>query len=167
MSRPLSEYRSAYRLIAVLVYAASLISPSMTLAQTLPAPSRTMYKCKIQGTLTYSDSPCLGATKLDIEPTRGVSKLSGTERIGTDVAREHKREGFAQALKPLSGMDAKQFAVFSRRYQLPATVQQECRQLDQDLPRVESEELHAAAPVLREVQVRLFQMRSRFRDLRC
>lgn len=160
-------YRNAYQIIAIFIVTSVLVGPSGLKAQTLPAPSRTMYKCKIQGTLTYSDTPCLGATKLDIEPTRGVSKLSGKELIGADVAHEHQREEFAQALRPLSGMDAKQLAVASRRYQLPAAAQQECRELDQNLPPVESAEQHAPPAALRDVQMRLFQMRTRFRDLRC
>jgi hypothetical protein len=53
----------------------------VTFAQSLPAPSRTVYKCEVGGKVTYSDSPCLGATRIDVEPTRGVSKLSGSQRV--------------------------------------------------------------------------------------
>jgi hypothetical protein len=35
------------------------------------------------------------------------------------------------------------------------------------LPGLEDEEKHAAQPALRDVQMRLFQMRRRFSDLRC
>jgi len=127
-----------------------------------------MYKCKVNGTTTYSDTPCLGATRIEVEPTRGVSKLSGTQRIGNDIAREQLQEGLATALRPISGMDTKQYAVFARRNQLPAPAQQECRQLDQTLPALESEEKHTATqPALRDVQMRLFQMRRRFTDLHC
>jgi len=54
-------------------------------AQMLPAPSRTMYKCTANNVTSYSDKPCLGAERLVANPARGVSKLSGTERIGKDV----------------------------------------------------------------------------------
>jgi hypothetical protein len=84
--------------------------------------------------------PCLGAAeKLEVEPTRGVSKLSGSERIGSDVSRERWREGLAEAVRPITGMDAKQFATFGRRNQ----------------------------PALRDIQLRLFRMRQRFHDLHC
>jgi hypothetical protein len=126
-----------------------------------------MYKCKVKGTTTYSDSPCLGATKLEVEPTRGVSKLSGTDRIGNDVFYERQREVFAEGIRPLTGMDAKQLAKFSRRYQLPSAAQQECRQLDERLPIVENEEKRAVQPALQEVQTRLLLLRQRFRELRC
>jgi len=150
-----------------LLYTVGLASAPFLSAQPLPAPSRTMYKCKVKGTTTYSDTPCLGATKLEVEPTRGVSKISGNERLGNDVANERYRETFAEAIRPLSGMDAKQYATFSRRYQLPSSAQQECRTLDQELPLVEEEEKHATQHALNDVQARLFLMRKRLYDLRC
>ncbi|MGO4476131.1 hypothetical protein AB4Z32_07730 [Massilia sp. 2TAF26] len=136
-------------------------------AQTLHAPSRTLYKCKEQGKLTYSDSPCLGAEKLEVEPTRGVNKLSGEKRVGPDVRRELEREMFAEMVRPLTGMSNKQFEVEVRRVKLPWVAQQECRRLDQDLVTTENEEKRAAQNALRDVQARLFLMRQRFRELRC
>lgn len=162
------SYRSPLPVLVLsLIYASGLVSAPDLKAQNLPPPSRTMYKCKVNGTTTYSDVPCLGATRIDVEPTRGVSKLSGTQRIGSDVLREQQREGWAAAIRPLSGMDAKQYAVFERRYQLPASAQQECRQLDQTLPSLEAEEKQAVQPTLRDIQMRLFQMRRHFSDLHC
>lgn len=102
-----------------------------------------------------------------MEPTRGVNKLSGEKRIGADVQRELNHEMFAEAIRPLTGMNAKQLAVQSRRFNLPGAVQQECRRLDQDLASTEYEEKQAAKTTLREVQARLFLMRQRFRELRC
>jgi len=166
MLRPRSA-RTLHAFIAALLYTVGLASAPFLSAQSLPAPSRTMYKCKVKGTTTYSDSPCLGATRLEVEPTRGVSKISGRERTGNDVANERHNELFAEALRPLSGMDAKQYATFSRRYQLPSSTQRECRTLDQELPLVEQEEKHAPQHMLNDVQARLFLMRKRFYDLRC
>lgn len=166
MFRPQAA-RNAYAFTAAILYTVALASASLLSAQSLPAPSRTMYKCKVNGTTTYSDTPCLGATRLEIEPSRGVSKLSGKERLGNDVVNERHREMLAEAIRPLSGMDAKQYATFSRRYQLPSSAQRECRALDQELPLVEQEEKHAAQSALRDVQMRLFVMRKRFQELGC
>ena len=136
-------------------------------AQTLHAPSRTLFKCKDQGKIVYSDSPCVGAEKLEVEPTRGVNKLSGKTRIGADVQRELQHEMFAEAIRPLTGMNAKQLEVQTRRIHLPGTVQQECRRLDLDLANTEYEEKHAAQSALHDVQARVFLLRQRFRELRC
>jgi hypothetical protein len=117
-------------LMMTLVNASAIFGAPILKAQTLPPPSRTMYKCKVNGTTTYSETPCLGATRIEVEPTRGVSTLSGRQRTGSDVLREQQQEGLAAAIRPVTGMDAKQFKLAERRYALPAAAQQACRQLD-------------------------------------
>ena len=47
--------------VAVLAFFSSLAE-----AQSLPAPSRTVFKCEEGGRIVYSDSPCLGAKKIDV-----------------------------------------------------------------------------------------------------
>jgi hypothetical protein len=154
-------------MLATLISVGAALAGSGSSAQSLHAPSRTLFKCQAQGKTLYSDSPCLGAEKLEVEPTRGVNKLSGKERIGADVQRELHREAFAEGIRPLTGMSAKQFNVQVDRANLPGPVQQECRRLDQDLVSTEYEEKHAAQFALHDVQARLFLMRQRFRELRC
>ena len=136
-------------------------------AQRLPPPSRTVFKCEVAGKTVYSDSPCLGAKKVDVEPTRGVSKLSGRERIGPDVRREQYHETMADALRPLTGMDAKQLDTYGRRMKLIPDDQQECRQLDLRMPAAENEEKLAKGRALQDVQASLFHMRRRFREVGC
>jgi hypothetical protein len=153
--------------VFALIGACSLgVAPTLS-AQTLHAPSRTLFKCQDKGKIIYSDSPCLGAQKLEVEPTRGVNKLSGKERIGPDVQRELHHEMFAEGIRPLTGLSAKQLEVQTRRSYLSGAAQQECRRLDQDLASTEYEEQHTVQTALRDVQARLFLLRQRFRDLRC
>jgi hypothetical protein len=135
-------------------------------AQELPPPSRTVFKCRHDGKIVYSDSPCLGAEKIDVEPTRGVS-VSGKPKTGPDVQREIQREGFANAIKPLTGMDAKQFDAFGRRLQLSANAQRQCSELDKGIPMLEQEEARTPAADIANVQQRLFVARKRYRELRC
>jgi len=79
-----------------------LLAVSVTCpAQTLHVPSRSIYKCDSNGAMTYSDAPCLGASRLEIEPTRGVGKTAGY-----DVQREQQREMIAESIRPLTGLDA-------------------------------------------------------------
>lgn len=136
-------------------------------AQNLPAPSRTVFKCDVGGKVTYSDSPCLGAAKIEVEPTRGVSKLSGSQRVGADVQREQTREMWAEAFKPLTGMDAKQSEIYGRRMKLTSDAQRECRRLDAQMPVAEKDEKLSAGPQLAEIQRDLYRMRTRFRELGC
>jgi hypothetical protein len=170
---PISDYPRCFtgslsKLVAsALISAWSFGATTDIAAQTLHAPTRTLFKCQERGTVVYSDSPCLGAEKLEVIPTRGVNKLSGKERIGPDVQRELHREMFAEGIRPLTGLSAKQLEVQTHRFYLTGTAQQECRSLDQNLASTELEEKHAAQNALRDVQTRLLSLRQRFRELRC
>lgn len=115
----------------------------------------------------YSDLPCLAAKRIDVEPTRGLATNPGRDPVGSDVRREQQREGFANAVRPLTGLDAKQFEVQGRRMKLTADAQRECRSLDAAIPAAELEEQHLGKERGGEVQSRLLVMRQRFRDLRC
>ena len=153
-------------LLAVVLAIASSLAYSQ--AHTLPNPSRTVYKCYDNaGNVAYSDSPCLGAQRLDVEPTRGLNKYSGKERTGTDVSRERQREGFAEAMQPLTGKNPKEAEIFSRRYKLPPEAQRECAALDTTIPSTEQEAKRARGDSLTSVQARLLTLRKRQRDLRC
>lgn len=146
----------------------ALLNCSAAVAQTLPPPSRTVYRCEEGGKVHYSDSPCLGAKKVDVEPTRGLNKSSGQELQGPDVRKERFREGMADMIKPVTGMDAKQLDQAGRRQRLSPEAQRQCRLLDQLLPAAESAEKTAkAGSELAVQQKRLFELRATYRKLRC
>ena len=136
-------------------------------AQSLPPPSRTVFKCDVAGKVVYSDSPCLGAKQVDVEPTRGANKATGKELTGADVRREQQREGLAEAVKPITGMNAKQFNVATNRTKLDAGARTQCSLLDVQIPAVEVDEAKSAAQDRQDVQARLLKLRQQFRDLRC
>lgn len=136
-------------------------------SETLPAPTRTIYKCKIGGTIAYTDEPCLGAQRLDAEPTRGVDKLSGRTMRGADVSREKRRELLAEAIRPLSGMNSQQYETAVRRQNLDLPTTTECKSLDQAIVRTENAERTAKANILPVVQHELLVQRKRYKELRC
>ena len=136
-------------------------------AQNLPLPSRTVFKCEVGGKMVYSDSPCPGAVKLEIEPTRGMNKGTGKELIGADVSREKNQEALAEAVKPLTGMSPKQFDVQRRRFKLSAESKRECRRLDAKISDLELQEKRATNQSLEEIQTRLLASRKHFRELQC
>ena len=155
-----AEIKAAVLVLIVVAQGAS--------AQSLPPPSRTVFKCEAGGKIVYSDSPCLGASKIDVEPTRGLNKSTGRVREGHDVQRERRNEGLAEALKPLTGgKDAKQLSQMSRRMKLPPGAQRECRTLDSRIPEQEAHEARVSGAELLSVQRELFASRSRWRELGC
>jgi hypothetical protein len=145
----------------------ALALPMAGLTSPLPPPSRTMFKCLEGKKLTYTDQPCLGAQRLDVVPSRGLNKLSGTERTGADVARERYRENLAGAIQPLSGMQAQQFEVAVRRQNLGSADRRECYSLDPGIAAAEARERGADRTTLRAVQQQLFLLRKRYAELRC
>jgi hypothetical protein len=157
--------RQTRRHIGVLIALVASAVPAA--AQQLPLPSRTMYKCTGNKVVSYSDKPCLGAERLVVVPTRGVSKLSGKERIGADVQAERSNEAFAEAIRPLTGMSPAQYQVARRRYRLDSAAQRECRQLDPVLLRTEAMEAAADKPSKPAVQRDLFVLRNRYTELGC
>lgn len=151
-------------------------SSGSALAQApLPAPSRTAFKCEVDGKVSYSDSPCLGAKKVDLEPTRGLnssvsgkSPLSASPPLGADVQRERRREAMAEAIKPITGLDAKQLEIQGQRMkQLSPEARQACARLDRAIPAAEAAEASASKAELPTIQEQLLQLRKRFRELRC
>lgn len=162
ISHGLAESMKATLLLMLSLWSASVFP------QGLPPPSRTVYKCEDGKQVHYSDSPCLGAKKVDVEPTRGLNKSTGQELQGRDVRHERQREAFANGLKPVTGLDARQLDQAGRRQRLSAEAQRQCRLLDQQIPAAEAAE-HAAkaGPELTAAQRRLFELRATYRIAGC
>ena len=133
----------------------------------LPQPTRTVYKCTVGGKVTYTDEPCFGATRIDIEPTRGFDKATGRELTGPDVAREQNRERIARAVQPITGLTPEQFEVQRRRVYLSGDAKAECARLDSEIAALEAQERAASTDALPIVQRRLLAFRMRYRELRC
>lgn len=147
---------------------ALLTASAHALATNLPPPSRTVYKCEVGGKVHYSDSPCVGAQKVDVTPTRGMNKSTGRELTGSDVRREVFREQLSDAVRPITGMNAQQLDQAGRRMKLSSEAQVACRQLDQALPLAEQAERTAqGASALKAQQLELFKLRKRYRELGC
>ena len=150
------------------IFAATLtLVASAVAAQNLPPPSRTVYKCDDGKKVHYSDSPCLGATKVDVEPTRGLNKSTGQVKVGQDVQREKTNELMADALRPILNETPKQRETRHKRFKLEPEVKAECSQLDVQIPRLERLERSATRETLPAVQRDLLAVRTRFQGLRC
>jgi hypothetical protein len=151
-----------FRLTLIIGCILFIAADTLSFAETLPAPSRSVYKCSANGVTSYSDAPCLGAKRIEIEPTRGVGK-----KEGYDIQRERYREMFAEAVRPLTGMDGKQLDIQGRRMKLSAHAQHECRALDAEIPGAERGEAGASREQLEVIKTSLFNLRRRQRELRC
>jgi hypothetical protein len=159
-----ARHRIQVAVAAVIAAAAALHTQAQTVK--LREPTRTVYKCEVGGKIAYSDEPCLGATRMEIQPTRGLDSSTGTRKIGSDVQREHNREAFADAVKPLTGMDARQLDIAGRRGKLKPEIQRECARLDASIHALERQEAGETGD-RKPVQQQLYQARARYRQASC
>jgi len=150
-----------------IIFLGSVATAVLAQATKLPPPARTVYKCVINGKTTFSDEPCLGAEKINVEPTRGIDKSTGTSRKGADVHREEFKEAIAEAVKPLTGMNARELDATHRRLMLEPAARLECAQLDRHIAGGESDERAATQTQRSAVQQQLLIDRQRHRKLGC
>lgn len=137
-------------------------------AQSRMDKTRSVYRCEQQGRVSYSDEPCLGAKEVDVTPTQGLDKSSGVSRKGADVQRAERDKLMAEALRPLTGLDAKGLEQAGRRTQLAPDAQRACRQLDQQLPALKAAEVQAADDAAKaQAELLLYRARKSFKELRC
>lgn len=153
-------------LVWVCLAVAGLVAET-SFAQKLPAPSGTAYKCEADGKITYSDAPCLGATRVDTTPTRGVNRATGTLRMGSDVRQEMHDEQMAEALRPLTGQSAEQWRTAKRRSRLPAETRARCTVLDHEIASTEWKEERVSGSARDAAQKRLLKLRQTYFDLQC
>jgi hypothetical protein len=163
-SHGISDITGVARASALLL---GLVVAASASAQSLPPPSRTVFKCQQGGKVVYSDAPCLGAERLIVEPTRGLDSQSGRPRVGDDVRRERSNEQITEALRPIFGESPEQRAVRHRRARLAAAVQADCQRLDRDIPLAEAAEREAQGDALSRIQSRLLNLRRQYRSSGC
>jgi hypothetical protein len=110
----------------------------------------------------------LDAQVVDVVPTQGMDRASGVSRKGADVQRIEQRAMLAHALKPLTGMDEKQFGKLGDRQRLDPKAREACDQLDARLAQQEAQAAQPGSDAERKAYATLlFESRQRYRRLRC
>jgi hypothetical protein len=150
-----------------IAFAGSVCAQAVLSPGKLRPPSRSVFKCVDKGRTVFSDEPCPGAERIEVEPNRGVNGSTGVTRKGADVQREEHREALAEAVKPLTGMNAKQLDKASQRMRLEPPTRTECAHLDRSIDALETRERALQPNQRAAVQQLLFVDRQRYRKLGC
>ena len=155
-------------LLGVVVAAVSVCA----LAQPVTPASRSAYKCKIDGKTVYSDEPCLGAQKIDIEPSKSANATTRSSASSNARRQQPRPEPQAEASAQgdhatAADAETKPAQVLSGRARLSSASQRECRDLESSITVLEREEKEASKSELPRVQGQLFTKRKRFVDLGC
>ena len=131
------------------------------------AYAEAVYKCTDNGKVSYSNEPCLGAQRVDTMATRGLDKMSGVQRSGTDVQAEKHNETMERAVQSVIGKNYRRERAIQRQYHT-AFDKLQCERLDGQIEALEKEESYIKNKVQLEVlQAELFQRRKAFKDLDC
>jgi hypothetical protein len=129
--------------------------------------TQTVYKCRSKETVIYSHEPCIGAEVVDTTPTQGLDKSSGKSRKGADVRRSEENKMMSDALRPIFGETPEQREKRHRRFKLSPKDRLECDHLDARLPKQEAAVRTARSSTSSEAELKLFETRKKFRELRC
>ncbi len=156
-----------FTFVTLIVAALAVPFSSPAFAQKLQKPSRDVFKCEENGKIVYSDAPCLGAARVNVEPTRGLDTMSGKKKTGADVRRERLNESTAEALRPIFNETAQQRATRHHRFKLSASAKQQCAQLDARIPSLERAERGSKGSDLAGLQQNLLGARQQYRSLGC
>lgn len=131
------------------------------------AYAEAVYKCTDNGKVSYSNEPCLGAQRVDTMATRGLDKMSGVQRSGTDVQAEKHNETMERAVQSVIGKNYRRERAIKRQYH-SAFDKLQCERLDGQIEALEKEENFIKNKVQLEIlQAELFQRRKAFKDLDC
>ena len=131
------------------------------------AYAEAVYKCTDNGKVSYSNEPCLGAQRVDTMATRGLDKMSGVQRSGTDVQAEKHNETMERAVQSVIGKNYRRERAIKRQYHT-AFDKLQCERLDGQIEALEKEENFIKNKVQLEIlQAELFQRRKAFKDLDC
>jgi hypothetical protein len=144
-----------------------LLTLPLMLVVTLASAAQPVYRCETAGKVSYSDSPCVGAQVIDATPNEGVDKMSGKSRKSSALQRTELNRAMDDALKPLTGKSRDEMDVLRHRVRLSSQEQMECARLDRQLPSLESDTQTRDTKTKAEADVRLYQTRKRYFDLKC
>lgn len=131
------------------------------------AHAQQVYRCEINGHISYAHEPCLGAQAIDTTPTQGMDKMTGTTQKGADVQRDEHRKLLSKISSQITGLSPETHQRLSHRHKLSRSEQLECATWDMRLPSLEQDAAKASDAQKAKAEVALFRARQAFRDLRC
>jgi len=146
-----------------------LAAITVVLLQWNAAACAQVYRCEVNGKISYSDDPCIGAQRVDVTPTRGLDKLSGKSRKGADVRAEELNKHAADVFRPILGETPEQRATRLRRAHNHLTPGEtaECYLLDTRMTSLEQQEKSSSGAELQRIQQALLKQRQQHRKLKC
>ena len=137
------------------------------LSMAFPVLAQQVYRCEVNGKVSYSHEPCLGAKAIDTTPTQGMDKMTGKSQKGADVQRDEHRRLMGNISSTITGLSPETHMQLAHRYTLSRSAQAECAAWNLRLPSLEQASSKASPQDKEQAEVDLLKARKAFRDLRC
>lgn len=128
-----------------------------------------VYRCEVDGKVTFTDDPCLGGARVEVVPTQGLDSLSGKSMKGADVRRNERNRAVDQALRPLTGKAHEEMEVMRRRSTNRLTPEErlKCQLMDGRIANLEAQERNTQGEERTRAQAQLLEQRKSHRQLNC
>ena len=137
------------------------------LSMTLPAMAQQVYRCEVNGKVSYSNEPCQGAKVVNTTPAQSSDKTSDQQQKNLDTLKAELERNNATKTRALAAKTPEDPEVAKRRENLTPLAKHSCSLLDQSLPQLRENAAHGTPENKEKADIQLYKARKAFQDLRC
>lgn len=126
-----------------------------------------VYRCEVNGKVSYSNEPCQGAKVVNTTPAQSSDRTSGQQRKDMDALKAELERNNATKTRVLTAKAPEDPEVAKRRENLTPLAKHNCSLLDQSLPQLRENAAHGTPENKEKADIQLYKARKAFQDLRC
>lgn len=126
-----------------------------------------VYRCEVNGKVSYSNEPCQGAKVVNTTPAQSSDRTSGQQRKDMDALKAELERNNATKTRALTAKAPEDPEVARRRENLTPLAKHSCSLLDQSLPQLRENAAHGTPENKEKADIQLYKARKAFQDLRC
>ena len=131
------------------------------------AMAQQVYRCEVNGQVSYSNEPCQGAKVVNTTPAQSSDKTSDQQQKNLDALKAELERNNATKTRALTAKAPEDPEVARRRENLTPLAKHSCSLLDQSLPQLREDAAHGTPENKEKADIQLYKARKAFQDLRC
>ena len=126
-----------------------------------------VYRCEVNGKVSYSNEPCQGAKLVKTPPAQSSDKTPAQHQKDMDTLKAELERNTATKTRALAAKAPEDPEVAKRRENLTPLAKHSCSLLDQSLPQLRENAAHGTPESKEKAGIQLYKARKAFQDLRC
>lgn len=126
-----------------------------------------VYRCEVNGKVSYSNEPCQGAKLVKNPPAQSSDRTPAQHQKDIDTLKAELERNNATKTRALAAKAPEDPEVAKRRENLTPLAKHSCSLLDQSLPQLRENAAHGTPENKEKAEVQLYKARKAFQDLRC